>query len=108
MPKKWYAIHGADESGAVFVAVRGYIGEWGLTDAQFIAEMDAALAQSPAREVLVTINSRGGEVDHALAIFNHLRGRFIPAHAGNTSWTNWWRRHVCGSSPRTRGIRAAQ
>lgn len=73
MPKKWYAIHGADESGAASVAVRGYIGEWGLTDAQFIAEMDAALAQSPAREVLVTINSRGGEVDHALAIFNHLR-----------------------------------
>ena len=74
MPKKWYAIHGADESGTVSVAVRGYIGELGLTDAQFIAELDAALAQSPAREVLVTINSRGGEVDHALAIFNHLRG----------------------------------
>ena len=73
MPKKWYAIHGADESGTVSVAVRGYIGESGLTDAQFIAELDAALAQSPAREVLITINSRGGEVDHALAIFNHLR-----------------------------------
>lgn len=73
MPKKWYAIQASDDTGRVSVAVCGYIGEWGLTDAQFIAELDAALAQSPAREVLVAINSRGGEVDHALSIFNHLR-----------------------------------
>lgn len=73
MPKKWYAIQASDDTGRVSVAVRGYIGELGLTDAQFIAELDVALAQSPAREVLVAINSRGGEVDHALSIFNHLR-----------------------------------
>lgn len=73
MPKKWYAIQASDDTGRVSVAVRGYIGEFGLTDAQFIAELDVALAQSPAREVLVAINSRGGEVDHALSIFNHLR-----------------------------------
>lgn len=73
MPKKWYAIQASDDTGRVSVAVRGYIGEWGLTDAQFIAELESALAASGAREVRVAINSRGGEVDHAIAIFNHLR-----------------------------------
>lgn len=77
MTKKWYAIS-AQEGGRVTVAVRGYIGEWGLTDRQFIAELEASRANELPSEVLVTINSRGGEIDHALAIFNHLRG--LAAH----------------------------
>lgn len=75
MPRhKWFSVQASDgDSQSVSVAVRGYIGEWGLNDRQFIAELESALAASGAREVRVAINSRGGEVDHAIAIFNHLR-----------------------------------
>jgi len=75
MPKqKWFSIQASDDGRRVSVAVRGYIGEWGLTDRQFILDLESVLAGAPdPREIMVTINSRGGEVDHALAIFNHLR-----------------------------------
>lgn len=52
------------------VTIRGYIGEWGITDRSFIEEVEALGQVSQFR---LLINSRGGELDHALAIFDYLR-----------------------------------
>lgn len=52
------------------VTIRGYIGEWGITDRDFIREVED-LGQVTAFSVL--INSRGGDVDHALGIYDFLR-----------------------------------
>ena len=65
----WYSIKA--EAGAVAaIAVRGYIGEFGLTDSDFARDLAAA---GEVEQISVTINSRGGEVDHALAIYDLLR-----------------------------------
>lgn len=68
MPSPWYAVK-AEGSAPVSVSVRGLIGEWGLSDRDFIREIEAL---GDVKEIEVSINSRGGEVDHALAIFNYL------------------------------------
>lgn len=65
----WFQIKAA-APGAVEIAVRGYIGEWDLTDRDFIAGLDAL---GEVTDITVRINSRGGEVDHALSIFNALK-----------------------------------
>jgi len=69
MPKSWFTVQAS--SGHVEAAIRGPIGEWGETDRAFIARIEAA---GEVQTIGLTINSRGGEVDHALAIFNYLRG----------------------------------
>lgn len=68
MPKSWFNVQAA--SGHIEVAIRGPIGEWGETDRSFIDRLEAA---GDAQSIALTINSRGGEVDHALAIYNYLR-----------------------------------
>ncbi len=68
MPKSWFNVQAS--SGHIEAAIRGPIGEWGETDRAFIARLEAA---GEAKTIALTINSRGGEVDHALSIFNYLR-----------------------------------
>lgn len=65
----WFNVVAA-APGAAEVSVRGFIGEWGLTDRDFI---DAVKAVGEVSDLTIRINSRGGEVDHALAIFNFLK-----------------------------------
>lgn len=72
MPKQqsWFNVQAAEgDAQAGEVAIRGYIGEWGITDRDFIASVEA-LGEVSALNV--RINSRGGEIDHAFAIFNYL------------------------------------
>ena len=57
------------------ISIRGYIGEWGINDSAFIEEVEKLGA---VQKITVLINSRGGEVDQALSIFNFLRNH--PAH----------------------------
>ena len=70
MKKSWFTVQAAADGRTAQVAVRGYIGEWGVTDRDFIAEVEA---QGEVDTIEVAINSRGGEVDHALSIFNFLK-----------------------------------
>lgn len=57
------------------ISIRGYIGEWGINDSALIEEVEKLGA---VQKITVLINSRGGEVDQALSIFNFLRNH--PAH----------------------------
>lgn len=70
MKKRWFTVQALAGARAVQVAIRGLIGEWGLTDRDFVQSIEAL---GEIDEIAVTINSRGGEVDHAVAIFNYLR-----------------------------------
>lgn len=73
MPRKqsWFNVKAAEgDAKAGEVSIRGYIGEWGVTDRDFIASVDAL---GDVEELHVRINSRGGEMDHALSMFNYLK-----------------------------------
>lgn len=70
MKKSWFTVQAAADGRTAQVAVRGYIGEWGVTDRDFIAAVEA---HGEVDTIDVAINSRGGEVDHALSIFNFLK-----------------------------------
>jgi len=76
MPKKqsWFNVKAADANApgevAGEVSIRGFIGEWGVTDRDFIASVEAL---GDVDTINVRINSRGGEVDHAFSIFNYLK-----------------------------------
>ncbi|MCD6706838.1 MAG: Clp protease ClpP [Thiobacillus sp.] len=70
MPKSWFTVQALADGRTAQVAVRGYIGEWGVTDRDFIAAVEAF---GEVDTIEVAINSRGGEVDHALSIFNFLK-----------------------------------
>jgi ATP-dependent protease ClpP protease subunit len=70
MKKSWFTVQALADGRTAQVAVRGYIGEWGVTDRDFIAAVEAF---GDVDTIDVAINSRGGEVDHALSIFNFLR-----------------------------------
>jgi len=69
----WYAITALQTDSGVVAEVRIYdeIGFWGVTAKDFIAQLDAAAAN--ASQVLVAINSPGGDVTDAFAIYNALR-----------------------------------
>lgn len=71
MAKTWYVIKAQADQKPAQVAIRGMIGDWGVTDAQFIADVQA-LGSITALEVV--INSIGGDAGMALGIFNFLRG----------------------------------
>lgn len=77
MPKSWFTVAAATAEAPAEVAIRGYIGEWGVNDRDFIAQVEAL---GDVKALTVRINSRGGEVDHALGIFNFLR-----AHAARVT-----------------------
>jgi len=70
MKKSWFTVQALADGRTAQVSVRGYIGEWGVTDRDFIAAVEA---HGDVDTIDVAINSRGGEVDHALSIFNFLR-----------------------------------
>lgn len=70
MPKSWFTVQALADGRTAQVAVRGYIGEWGVSDREFIAAVEAF---GEVDTIEVAINSRGGEVDHALSIFNFLK-----------------------------------
>lgn len=70
MPKSWFTVQALADGRTAQAAVRGYIGEWGVTDRDFIAAVEAF---GEVDTIDVAINSRGGEVDHALSIFNFLK-----------------------------------
>lgn len=70
MKKNWFTVQAAADGRTAQVAVRGYIGEWGVNDRDFIAAVEA---HGEVDTIEVAVNSRGGEVDHALSIFNFLK-----------------------------------
>lgn len=70
MKKSWFTVQALADGRTAQVAVRGYIGEWGITDREFIAAVES---HGDVDTIEVAINSRGGEVDHALSIFNFLK-----------------------------------
>lgn len=71
MSKKWFDVRAEAERKEVSVSIRGIIGEWGVSDRDFIREIEAA--GDEIEMINVTINSRGGEADHGLSIYNYLR-----------------------------------
>lgn len=74
--RKWWDIRAqANAAGEVEIKIYNEIGFWG-TDAQtFVTQLDAAAANASA--IVVAINSMGGDVFDAFAIYNALR-----RHAG--------------------------
>ena len=76
--RKWWDIRAmTNAQGAAVAEIRIYdeIGFWGTDAKTFIAQLDAAAAS--ATEVIVAVNSPGGDVFDAFAIYNALR-----RHAG--------------------------
>lgn len=69
-PLPWYKVQAAVEDQVGVVSIRGYIGEWDVNDRDFIASVESL---GDVNEITVRINSRGGEVDHALSIFSYLK-----------------------------------
>ena len=70
MPKKtWYAIQAKGAGKPVEISVFDEIGAWGVTASDFISDLKAHAGQ----EILVSINSPGGSVFDALAMYNALR-----------------------------------
>lgn len=59
-----------ESTSSAEISIRGFIGDWGINDRALI---EAVEELGPVQKITVLINSRGGEVDHALAIFNYLR-----------------------------------
>ncbi|MCK7542955.1 Clp protease ClpP [Marinobacter bryozoorum] len=70
MAKKWFDVRAQADRKEVSVSIRGFIGEWGVSDSELIREVEAA---GDVEMINVNINSRGGEVDHGLSIYNFLR-----------------------------------
>lgn len=70
MSKSWYAVEASEDGKTANVSVRGYIGDWGVNDQQFIADVEA---HGEVDTINVSINSRGGQIDHAVSIFNYLK-----------------------------------
>ncbi len=71
--RNWYAITTQTTDAGVIAEVRIYdeIGFWGITAKDFIAQLDAAA--SNAAQVVVAVNSPGGDVFDAFAIYNALK-----------------------------------
>lgn len=80
MPKSWYSIKAAAEGSdaPAEVSILDYIGAWGVEARTFLSEFRALKAST----VKVYINSPGGSVFEALAIFNGMRatGKTIEVH----------------------------
>ncbi|WP_421380369.1 head maturation protease, ClpP-related [Paraburkholderia sp. DD10] len=72
--RKWWDIRAmTNAQGAAVAEIRIYdeIGFWGTDAKTFIAQLDAAAAS--ATELIVAVNSPGGDVFDAFAIYNALR-----------------------------------
>lgn len=72
--KNWFTIKAAVEGAATEVSILDYIGMWGVNAQQFLSELRAA---KPDR-IKCYINSPGGSVFEALAIFNGMRALKVP------------------------------
>ena len=71
--KLWYTITAKAQADNPLVEIRIYdeISFWGTTAAAFVAELDAAAVGGA--DILVSLNSPGGDVFDALTIYNALR-----------------------------------
>ncbi|MGX7004138.1 head maturation protease, ClpP-related [Caballeronia sp. KNU42] len=72
--RQWYSMRAlTNAAGAAVAEIRIYdeIGFWGTTAQGFIAELEAVAAG--ATEIVVAVNSPGGDVFDAFAIYNALR-----------------------------------
>lgn len=71
--KAWYSISVKAQGEKKTVEIRIYdeIGFWGTTAEAFMAELDAAAVE--AAEIIVSLNSPGGDVFDAFSIYNALR-----------------------------------
>lgn len=67
--KTWYDIKAKDDSAAE-ISIFDEIGAWGVTAKQFIGD----LKSQAGKKITLSINSPGGSVFDALAIYNALRG----------------------------------
>lgn len=68
VPSDWYSI--SNKSGPVAeVRIYSEIGFWGITAADFVAELDEVTAP----EMMVAVNCLGGDVFDGVAIYNALR-----------------------------------
>lgn len=78
MPKSWYSIKAEANSDVAEVSILDYLGNWGVNAQEFLREFRALKAST----VKVFINSPGGSVFEALAIFNGMRatGKTIEVH----------------------------
>lgn len=78
MAKKWYSIKakGAGQKKVAQVRIYDEIGPWGKTANQFCEELAAAVVG--ASKIVVPINSLGGDVFAANAIFNELMRHELP------------------------------
>lgn len=69
--KNWFivkALAAGEKSASIYV--RGNIGEWGVSDNDFIQSIDAL---GDVEQITVNINSNGGDLAMALGMFNYLR-----------------------------------
>lgn len=71
--KRWYSMQASTIGGERVAEIRIYdeIGFWGMTAKDFINELDETAKD--AASILVSINSPGGDVFDAFAIYNALR-----------------------------------
>lgn len=70
--KLWYSIKAqAQADKPVEIRIYAEIGFWGTTAEAFVAELDAAAASGA--DILVSLNSPGGDVFDAFTIYNALR-----------------------------------
>lgn len=76
--KKFYAIKAKQQGSQPIVELRIYdeIGFWGVTAKEFIQQLDAAAIE--AEKIVVSINSPGGNVFDAFAIYNALVRHELP------------------------------
>ncbi|GAA5231756.1 Clp protease ClpP [Verticiella sediminum] len=80
MPRPWYSIRAktlGDERVAE-ILIYDEIGFWGTTAKAFVNELDAVVASANATRILVSINSPGGNVFDANAIYNTLLRHPLP------------------------------
>lgn len=67
--KTWFSIKAKADSNVAEISIFDDIGAWGVTAQSFIGELKA----HAGKEIVVSINSPGGSVFDALAIYNALR-----------------------------------
>lgn len=80
-PKRWYSMQASTAGGQAVAEIRIYdeIGFWGMNAKDFMAELDEV--SGAASRILVSINSPGGDVFDAFAIYNALRRHDLPVTA---------------------------
>lgn len=75
MPRSWFEFSAMAAEKSASIAIRGYIGDWGVNDQDFSRDIESL---GEVENLSVSINSRGGDIVQALSIFNILRNH--PAH----------------------------